>query len=181
MELWDVYDVNRKRTGKRIVRGRERLSAGEYHLVVIILVFSSDGRLLIQKRTDTKAGWPSMWDVSCGGAVVAGENSAEGAERELFEEIGIKHSFLGVRPHFSFAHKLGFADCYIIERDVDPEKLPLQASEVSAVKYATLDEILAMIDEGVFIPYYESLVRLMFDMRAGYGSHRNAKKQDKDN
>ena len=172
MELWDVYDVNRKKTGKRIVRGRERLGSGEYHLVVIILVFSSDGRLLIQKRTDTKAGWPSMWDVSAGGAVVAGEDSAMGAERELFEEVGIKHSFKGTRPHFSFAHRLGFADCYVIEKDVDPATLKLQASEVSAVRYATLEEILRMIDDGIFIPYYESLVRLMFDMRAGYGSHR---------
>lgn len=176
MELWDVYDINRRRTGKRIVRGRDRLGVGEYHLVVIILVFSSDGRLLIQKRTPNKTGWPSMWDVSAGGAVTAGEDSATGAERELAEEIGIKHSFKGVRPHFSFSHKLGFADCYIIERDVDPTQLKLQASEVSEVRYATLEEILAMIEEGVFIPYYESIVRLMFDMRAGYGSHRDVQK-----
>ena len=179
MELWDVYDVNRKKTGKKIVRGRDRLGEGEYHLVVIVLVFSSDGRLLIQKRTANKAGWPSMWDVSAGGAVTAGEDSGIGAERELFEEIGIRHRLRGVRPHFSFSHRLGYADCYIIEKDVDPASLKLQASEVSEVKYATLDEILKMIDEGVFIPYYESLIRLMFDMRSGYGTHRIVKRTEK--
>ena len=179
MELWDVYDSNRRRTGKRIVRGRDRLGDGEYHLVVIVLVFSSDGRLLIQKRTANKTGWPSMWDVSAGGAVTTGESSAMGAERELYEEIGIKHSFRGVRPHISFSHRLGFADCYIITRDVDPEDLKLQASEVSEVRYATLDEILAMIEAGDFIPYYESLIRLMFDMRSGYGTHRKPKNDGK--
>lgn len=172
MELWDVYNSNREKTGKTLRRGKEILAPGEYHLVVIVLVFSSDGRLLIQKRTSTKAGWPSMWDVSAGGAVISGECSAEGAERELFEEIGIRHSFSRVRPHFSFAHKLGFADCYIITKDVDPASLTLQESEVSEVRYATLDEILKMIDDGIFIPYYESLIRLMFDMRSGYGTHR---------
>lgn len=175
MELWDVYDVNRIKTGRQIVRGKELLGEGEYHLVVIILVFSKDGRLLIQKRTETKAGWPGMWDISAGGAVTAGETSAMGAERELFEEIGIRHSFEGVRPHFSFSHRIGFADCYIIEKDVEPSELKLQASEVSEVRWATLDEILKMIDDGSFIPYYESIVRLMFDMRAGYGSHKSDK------
>ena len=177
MELWDVYDVNRRRTGKKIVRGKGRLREGEYHLVVIILVFSSDGRLLIQKRNENKTGWPGMWDVSAGGAVTAGESSARGAERELYEELGIKHGFRGVRPHFSFSHKLGFADCYIIEKDVDPASLNLQQTEVSAARYATLDEILDMIEVGEFIPYYESLMRLMFDMRAGYGTHRDMGKK----
>lgn len=172
MELWDVYDVNRIKTGKTVERGSLSLREGEYHLVVIVLVFSTDGRLLIQKRTDNKSSWPGMWDVSVGGAVVAGEDSAMGAERELFEEVGIRHSFKGVRPHFSFAHKLGYADTYIIIKDVVPEELPLQANEVAEVRYATLDEILDMISEGSFIPYYESLIRLMFDMRFGYGSHR---------
>lgn len=179
MELWDVYDVNRKRTGKRIVRGRERLGEGEYHIVVIVIVFTSDGRMLIQKRSANKAGWPGMWDVSAGGAVTAGEDSAMGAERELYEEIGIKHSFRGVRPHISFSHRLGYADCYIIEKDVDPSTLKLQASEVTDVKLATLDEILKMIDDGVFIPYYESLIRLMFDMRVGYGTHRKPRNDEK--
>lgn len=173
MELWDVYNSDREKTGKKVVRGRDRLAPGEYHLVVIVLVFSSDGRMLIQKRTANKTGWPSMWDISAGGAVTAGENSAEGAERELFEEIGIRHSFKGVRPHFSFAHRIGFADCYIITEDVNPEELKLQESEVSEVRYATMDEILALIEAGSFVPYYESIVRLMFDMRSGYGSHRH--------
>lgn len=176
MELWDVYNVDRIKTGKRIVRGRDKLGEGEYHLVVIVLVFTPDGRLLIQKRAANKAGWPSMWDVSAGGAVTAGETSSEGAERELYEEVGIRHSFKGKRPHFSFAHRIGFADCYIITKDVKLDELSLQASEVSDARLATLDEIIAMIDKGEFIPYYESLIRLMFDMRFGYGSHRKLDK-----
>ena len=172
MERWDVYDINRIKTGKTVIRAEDTLGEGEYHLVAMIVVFSSDGRMLIQKRKETKAGWPGMWDISAGGAVTSGEDSALGAERELFEEIGIRHSFKGVRPRFSISHKLGFADCYIITKDVDPSALKLQETEVDEVKYATIDEILAMIEDGVFIPYYESVIRLMFDMRDSYGAHK---------
>jgi isopentenyldiphosphate isomerase len=172
MERWDVYDINRIKTGKTVIRGVDPIGEGEYHIVAMIVVFSSDGRMLIQKRKENKVGWPGMWDISAGGAVTSGEDSALGAERELFEEIGIKHSFAGVRPRFSISHKLGFADCYIITKDVDPASLKLQESEVDEVKYATIDEVLEMIEDGLFIPYYESVIRLMFDMRDGYGAHR---------
>ena len=172
MERWDIYDINRIKTGKTVIRGVDPLGDGEYHLVAMIVVFSSDGRMLIQKRKKTKAGWPGMWDISAGGAVTEGEDSALGAERELFEEIGISHSFAGVRPRFSISHRLGFADCYVITKDVDPASLKLQESEVDEVRYATVDEVLSMIEEGIFIPYYESVIRLMFDMKDSYGAHK---------
>ena len=49
MELWDVYDINRNKTGKTAVRG-EGLPEGGYHLVVHVCIIGSDGRMLIQQR-----------------------------------------------------------------------------------------------------------------------------------
>ncbi len=172
MELWDVYDIDRNKTGKRIVRGKDTLGKGEYHMTVHIVIFSTDGKMLIQQRVDNKDTWPSMWDVTAGGAVTAGEDSRTGAERELMEELGIYHDFTDVRPHFTIHHKLGFGDCYILIKDIDLSTLTLQPTEVKAARYATLDEILRMMNEGTFIPYHESFVRLLFDLRAGYGAHR---------
>ena len=37
MELWDVYDINRNKTGKTAVRG-EGLPEGGYHLVVHVCI-----------------------------------------------------------------------------------------------------------------------------------------------
>jgi hypothetical protein len=45
MELWDVYDINRNKTGKTAVRG-EGLPEGGYHLVVHVCIIGSDGRML---------------------------------------------------------------------------------------------------------------------------------------
>ena len=49
MELWDVYDVVRNKTGRTMVRG-ETFAEGDYHLVVHVCIFNSKGEMLIQKR-----------------------------------------------------------------------------------------------------------------------------------
>lgn len=66
MELWDVYDINRNKTGKTVVRG-EGLPEGGYHLVVHVCIIGSDGRMLIQQRQPFKHGFSNLWDVSAGG------------------------------------------------------------------------------------------------------------------
>ena len=48
MELWDIYDIDRQPTGGTSVRG-EALGSGEYHMVVHLGIFNSEGKLLIQK------------------------------------------------------------------------------------------------------------------------------------
>lgn len=172
MELWDVYNIDRERTGRQIVRGRDLLGEGEYHMTVHIVIFSTDGKMLIQQRVDDKDTWPSTWDVTAGGAVTAGENSRTGAERELMEELGIYHDFSGARPHFTIHHRVGFGDCYILVKDIDLDTLSLQPTEVKAARYATREEILEMMNNGTFIPYHESFINLLFDLRRGYGAHR---------
>ena len=55
MELWDVYDINRKFTGKVIDRhSDEKLKEGEYHLVVQSTIINDDGKLLLGKRAEFK-------------------------------------------------------------------------------------------------------------------------------
>ncbi len=161
MEIWDLYDIKRNRTGKTMVRG-DKVPDGSYRLIVCACVFSSDGRMLIQRRCEDKVGWSGLWDISCGGSVVSGEDSAAGIERELFEELGIRHDFSCERPRVSYGIGRGFVDVYILFGDYPISSLTLQESEVCDARYATLDEILAMIDEGVFIPYHRSIIEAMF-------------------
>ena len=87
MELVDLYDENRLPLGKTAER-RTRREPGEYRTVVHVCIFNSEGQLLIQQRSEEKAIWPGKWDVSAAGAVDAGENSRQAAEREVGEELG---------------------------------------------------------------------------------------------
>ena len=170
MELWDVYDKDRIKTGKSMVRGAE-FEPDSYHMVVHVCIFNSRGEMLIQQRQPFKEGFPNMWDVTVGGSATMGDSSQTAAEREVAEEIGLKLNLQKVRPYMTVNFDKGFDDFYLIEQDVDIDTLTLQESEVQRVKWATMDEIFAMIDSGEFIPYYKSLIQLLFEARKKYGAH----------
>lgn len=165
MEIRDLYDVNRLPTGLTAVRG-EMLPDGLYHMVIHVCIFNSEGKMLIQQRQSTKVGFPDMWDVTCGGCSVTGETSRDTVHRELKEELGIDLSFADIRPNLTVNFDNGFDDFYLINHDIDLASLTLQAEEVQAVKWASMDEIFSMIDDGSFIPFFKSFVHLLFDIRS---------------
>jgi len=166
MELVDLYDENRFPLGKTAERSAPK-GPGEYRMVVHVCVFDSRGRLLIQQRTQSKFIWPGLWDVSVGGGVDAGETSRQGAEREFREELGCALDLSGLRPSVTVNFDGGFDDFYILTRDL--RDLTLQKEEVQAVRWAALEEVLAMVDEGSFIPYPKSFLRFLFEMREQFG------------
>ena len=170
MELWDIYDKDRIKTGKTMVRGAE-FEPDSYHMVVHVCIFNNKGEMLIQQRQPFKEGWPNMWDITVGGSATMGDSSQDAAEREVLEEIGLKLDLQQVRPHLTINFDKGFDDVYLIEKDVNIDTLTLQESEVQRVKWATIEEIFALLDSGEFIPYYKSLIQLLFDKRKKYGAH----------
>lgn len=151
-------------TGKKAERGT-KLGEGEYHLVIHVCIFNSDGKMLIQQRQKTKRGWPDYWDVSCGGCAVTGETSRDAARRELLEELGIDIDFNDARSAFCISFSGGFDDFYLINRDIPLNELKLQTEEVQAVRWASKEEIFNMIDSGEFLPFFKSFIELLFDIR----------------
>ena len=174
MELWDIYDIDRVRTGRVAQRGKPAseggLGEGEYHLVVHICVFNGRGQLLLQQRQKDKEGYPNLWDVSAAGSALAGENSAAAASRELREELGLVHDFTKERPFWTTHFERGFDDWYFIRIEADISDLRLQPEEVQDTRWADLAEIERMLDSGEMVPYYRDLVRLWFVMKDHRGS-----------
>lgn len=174
MEIFDLYDRDRIKTGETMERGGV-CPEGRFRMVVHISIINSEGKMLIQKRQPFKQSWSGLWDVTTGGSAIAGENSREAAERELFEEIGLKIDFSERRPAFTVNFRDGFDDNYVLIKDVDISALTLQYEEVEAVKWADFTEICEMIDNGTFIPYHKSYIKMIFDMANGSDSHKNRK------
>lgn len=170
MEIWDLYDKDRIKTGETMVRGSQ-FKENTYHLVVHLCIFNVEGKMLIQQRQPFKDGWPNMWDITVGGSALSGDTSQLAAEREVYEEIGYKLSLDGIRPSLTINFDKGFDDIYLIQKDIDISKLKLQYEEVQSVKWASKEEILSMIDEEIFIPYHKSLIDLLFFMRTSKNSH----------
>ena len=168
MELVDLYDENRVPLGKTAERyGRK--GPGEYRTVVHVCVFNQAGQLLIQQRTQSKHIWPGKWDVTVGGGVDAGETSRQAAEREVWEELGIRLDLGELRPSVTVNFDGGFDDYFLVERDIPLEDLTLQREEVSDARWAELPEILSMLDRGEFIVYPRSFLAFLFEMRGTFG------------
>lgn len=168
MEIFDLYDQNRQKTNKTIERGQP-CPDGLCRLVVHLCIFNKKGELLIQQRQSTKKSWPNMWDVTLGGCAIKGETSKQAIERELYEELGIKHDFSGERAYLTINFKNGYDDFYIIQKDVKLKDIKFIDDEVQNVKWATKDEILKKLDNKEFVQYYPSFINALFEMRARRG------------
>ena len=170
MELFDLYTADRMKTGRTMVRG-EPTAEGYYRLVVHVCIFNRKGEMLIQQRQPFKRGWSNLWDITVGGSAVSGDSSQSAAERETREELGLTIDLTDVRPTMTIYFEHGFDDYYVLTQEVDLNALQLQEEEVQAVRWASLEEILQMIDDGRFIPYEKSQIELLFFRRNHRSSH----------
>ena len=153
IEYWDIYDENRNKTG-RIHRRGDEMQSGDYHLVIHVCIFNSKNELLIQRRHPDKIGWPGIWDISAAGSALQGEDSRMAAIREVKEELGIEINLDGLRPHFTINFDQGFDDYWFIEQEIDLKDITLQPEEVVDAKWVQEDELIKLLEDGQFIPYW---------------------------
>ena len=84
--------------------------------------------------------------------MLTGENSVEGALRELSEEVGIHASKEELHLIHSICLKERFVDTYITRQNVNLEDLKLQAEEVVDAKFVVFDELMEMWRQGIVVP-----------------------------
>ena len=158
MELWDIYDSNKQRTGRTMKRKDWCLKDGEYHLTVLGVVVRPDGKFLITQRVMTKAWAPGWWEVS-GGAAQAGEDSQDAVKREILEETGL--DVTGCEGGYLFTYHREnpgkgdnyFVDVYRFIKDFDEKEVKPQEEETLGFQLATAQEIKAIADQGIFLHY----------------------------
>ncbi len=123
------------------------------HAASSIVVRDPSGRVYLHRRTTTKDVYPGLLDLAAGGVVLAGEDPALGAVREVEEELGVS----GVR-----LEPLGVADYaddhtrYRAFRFVVTWDGPIrwQPEEVSWGEWVTVEELVRRLDEAdaSFVP-----------------------------
>ena len=158
MELWDIYDKNKVRTGRTMERNHFNLADDEYHLTVLGVIARPDGRFLITKRVMTKAWAAGWWEVS-GGGVMAGEDSKTAVLREVREETGLDVS--GWDGGYLFSYRRDnpeekdnyFVDIYRFTGDFTEADLHLQEEETDGWMLADTKQIAELAKEGIFLHY----------------------------
>lgn len=116
------------------------------HRVVHVLVFGSDGRLYLQKRSMNKDVAPGLWDTSVGGHVDPGEALPVAAMREMKEELGVE-----CEPEYLYT--------YVHSNDYETEQVhtfrcthdgpfSFNVEEIDELRAWSLSEIEAQVQSG---------------------------------
>lgn len=151
METWDLYTEDGHRSGLTMTRG-EKVPEGYFHMVCDVLIRHTDGDYLLMLRSPEKRFYPGLWESSCGGSVLAGEDAVTAARRELREETGILckeleeisytvnklfHSI-----HYSF---LGITDC-------PKDSVILQPGETAGYRWVSEEAFREFVSGDDMIP-----------------------------
>lgn len=159
LELWDIYDSDKKLTGKTMKRGNFTMKEGEFHLTVLAVLCTDDKKILITKRSISKKWAGGHWEIP-GGGVKAGENSYEAIVREVLEETNIDltsnkgkllYTYKRENPHEGDNYFVDVYGFHISKEDV--LKVKVQEEEVDGFKLATLSEIEAIAEKNEFLHF----------------------------
>ena len=155
-EIWDLYTKDRKLTGREQVRG-EPLPDGCFHLVVHVWIRNGRGRYLISQRAADRPTDPLQWEC-VGGSVIKGENSLEGALREVKEEVGIdldpkrgKILFSRLRGSIDGRRHNDIMDVWLFDYDGEPDLERATTPEVADCHWMSREEIRRLYDRGKLV------------------------------
>ena len=160
MEKWDLYNAKREKTGLTMQRG-ENIPKGLYHLVVSAWIVNQQGQYLLSQRHPDKQ-YPLYWECT-GGSVLSGENSLQGAVREVKEELGITLAPEQGKPIYQFRREdmQDFYDVWLFHADIDIKEMVLQKTEVVDVQWVNQDKLLNMFQKKQLHPlitYIDTLI-----------------------
>lgn len=152
-EVFDIVDQNDIVIGQR---SRRECHGNPVfiHRVSHVLLFNSEGQLLLQKRSLTKDVQPGRWDTSVGGHLDQGETYLAAAQREMEEELAVR----GVSLHFLYPSQLrnDFESenvmTYLAVYDGTVCKNP---DEIDDVRFWTEAEICEKLGRDFFTPNFE--------------------------
>ena len=145
MEWNDIYDENRRPTGRLHKRGTPWRS-GEYGLVVCVWVYDGRGHILLTRRAKGKS-FAGTWENS-GGAAKAGETSRQAIARELFEETGIRAEESDFELIDSDTDRNTIYDFYCLKRSVPLKDIVLLPGETDGVQWVSFGKLHWMIRTG---------------------------------
>ncbi|MFZ4668281.1 MAG: NUDIX hydrolase, partial [Microthrixaceae bacterium] len=154
-ELVDVVDEHDQviDTVTRAEMRRRRLR----HRCTYVVVRTSDGGVLVHRRSEDKDLWPGAWDLAVGGVVTSGEDWERAARRELAEEVGVAD--VELEPigagAYSDDHVDEVARMWTVTWD---GPVTFADGEVVEAHVVTLDELRARLDRDRFVPDSRALL-----------------------
>lgn len=159
-ELWDLYNGDREKTGTTLLRGTP-IPKGQYHLSVSVWIMNSKGQYLLSQRHPNKS-YPYFWECT-GGSVLMGEDSLNGALREVKEELGITLESERGKLIYQTRREPSqdFYDVWLFHVDIDIDKISLQETEVIGVQWVNRESLLDKYRKGKLHPLIDYIYEIL--------------------
>ena len=155
-----VKGFYRELLGKDHVRG-EQLPIDGYHLVVHVWIRNSKGEYLIAQRSANRPTFPLVWEC-VDGSVIKGEDSLQGALREVKEEVGVDllpekgHVILSDIKKIEFGKVVNkIVDVWLFEYDGEVDLSNATTDEVAQVAWMGRSQIKELFDANMFVDTLE--------------------------
>lgn len=157
MEYRDLYDENRKPTGKKILKGG-KVPSNMYYITVVVFIINSRGEHLLQINKKY-----NLWSIT-GGHPKSGESSIEGIINEIKEELGIdtKQDELNLFKTVKTADD--FIDLYYCKKDININDIIKQEEEVGDIKWFSTEEINDLVLNQKIIPSHINFLKLFLKL-----------------
>lgn len=163
MEILDVYDQNKKKTGKTIERTYPiNIGHNEFYLCVRCWIITQDNKVLIIQRNANKIHG-EKWE-NIGGCAKKGENSREAIKREVNEEIGLN---IDEREFKILKEEQGenfFKDIYYSKLKLNINDISICEDEVMNFKIVSIDELKLLVDKNEFSAWSVSSLKQLYKM-----------------
>jgi isopentenyl-diphosphate delta-isomerase len=118
---------------------------GLWHRGAHVFLFTSDGKMLVQKRSADRTAEPSKLDCSVSEHVKAGETYLEAARRGMKEELGVEVFALKELVKFRMNYGLNDNEVSVLfEGSVNPADVQFDPVEIASVQYLSMDELQTM-------------------------------------
>lgn len=174
----DIINKNNQLTGE-ISDPEEANNRGLWHRGVHVIIYTPDGKILIQKRSAKMKFHPGVIDIGVGGYVDSGETIETAAVREVHEETGLtiapdQLKFVGLvryNHHWKYnaRRKINrtIIHNFIYRYPDSKEHFTTQKSEVEWVKFIPLRSVQHLIHRhflqrlGILSPQYSYYRRLV--------------------
>ena len=174
-EYLDVYDQNKKKTGKVVERDNYQFQENEYHLAVQAVILNSKNEILISKRAEHKK-FGLMWECN-GGAVLSGETSLQALIRELKEELGLEFSkkeAIYLKEIKKERPASQIKELWLFRKDIKLQDINFNDGESIDVKWVTIEQFIDMYNNKEIVPtidfYLEDYNKaLVLNQRESYG------------
>ena len=136
MEMWDIYDANKEKTGRLMKKNDWQLKDGEYHLTVLGVIERPDSIDAVRREVREETGI-DVTDAR-GGYVFTYKRENPGKGDNYF------------------------VDVYKFIKDVKDEDIHIQTEEALGYKFVTREELKQIAATGEFL-HYDSIKQVFED------------------